>query len=244
MNKGKRTKVRAILAGVALALGAAHGYWLLSPVEAAGGGDVTLVKKVISARRDYQTSLEQLRSSYEAAGDAERTRWCEEELRSFHRVPKWAYVIDLDVAGPGLKPEQNVPAANELYRRAMAYKGKGFGSDYSDNQIRAELLLQQLLAQYPTSNKCSDSAYQLAEIYRTRKPAMYRRSAVYYERCFQWNPATATDARLEAARLYDKQLNERSKAIELYKLAINSETEERRRQEAQRRLTELNGARD
>ena len=58
------------------------------------------------------------------------------------------------------------------------------------------------------------------------------------------NPATATDARLEAARLYDRVLNERTKAIELYKLAVNSETEERRRAEAQRRLNELTGTRE
>ncbi len=239
-----RTAGRLILAGVAGCLGAGLWSFVAAPASGAGSGDVSLVKKVLVARRDYQTSLEQLHNAYEAAGDAERVRWAEEELKAFHRVPKWAYLIDLDVAGPGLKPDQNVPAANELYRRAMAYKGKGFGSEYSDNLIRSELLLQQLLAQFPTSNKCSDAAYQLGDIYKSRKPAMYRRAAVYFERSYQWNPATPTDARLEAARLYDRQLNERSKAIELYKLALNSETDERRRQEAQRRLNELNGARD
>ena len=154
-------------------------------------------------------------------------------------MPKPAYIMDLDVAGPGLRPDQNVPAANELYRTAMSYKGKGFGSDYTDNLIRAELLLQQLLGQYPTSNKCSDAAYQLADIYENRRPAQYRRAAVYYERCVQWNPTTQYDARLRAAKLYDRQLRERAKAIELYKAVLNHETDERRRQEAQRRLGEL-----
>ena len=61
------------------------------------------------------------------------------KLKQFHRVTKPAYIIDLDVAGPGLRPDQNVPAANDLYRKAMTFKGKGLGSEYTDNQIRAEL---------------------------------------------------------------------------------------------------------
>jgi TolA-binding protein len=154
-------------------------------------------------------------------------------------VPKPAYILDLDVGGPGLKPEQNVTAANELYRKAMTYKNKGLGSEFQDNQIRCELLLQQLLAQYPTSNKCSDAAYHLGDIYESRKPAQYRRAATYYERCEQWNPNTQHDARMRAARLYDRQLNEKSKAVELYKAVLSHETDERRRQEAQRRIGEI-----
>ena len=97
-------------------------------------------------------------------------------------------------------------------------------------------LLQQLLAQYPSSNKCSDAAYQLGEIYEARKPPQYRRAAIYFERCVQWNPNTQFDARLRAARLYDRQLSDRAKAVELYKDVMAHETDERRRQEAQRRL--------
>src|SRR4051794_2148689 len=183
--------------------------------QASSTTDVNLVKQVIAARRDYQLGLEQLHAYYNRTGDGEREHWAEEELKQFHRIPKAAYILDLDVAGPNLRPDQNVPAANELYRKAMSYKGKGFGQDHQDNLIRSELLFQQLLAQYPTSNKCSDAAYHLGDIYESRKPAQYRRAATYFERCVQWNPTTQFDARLRAARLYDRQLNERSKAVEL-----------------------------
>src|SRR5215212_3078044 len=113
MNREKRKVKGLAICAAPLALCVFHLAFLSPPAEGGPGGDVTLVKKVISARRDYQLGLEQLRTNYEAAGDAERLRWAEEELRAFHRVPKWAYVIDLDVAGPGLKPDQNVPSANE-----------------------------------------------------------------------------------------------------------------------------------
>jgi hypothetical protein len=211
-----------------------------TPGQPSAATDITLVKRVIAARREYLLALEQLHAYYESVGDAERQKWTEAELMQYHRVPKAAYIIDLDVAGPGLRPDQNVPAANEMYRKAMSYKGKGFGNDHQDNLIRSELLLQQMLSQYPTSNKCSDAAYQLADIYENRKPPQYRRAAAYFERCVQWNATTQYDARLRAAKLYDRQLNERGKAIAMYKAVLNHETDERRRQEAQRRLGELN----
>jgi hypothetical protein len=201
--------------------------------------EVSSVKRVIAARREYQAALESLRASYVATNDSEKLRWAEDELRQYHRVPKHAYVLDLDVPGPGLRAEQNIPQANDLYKRAMEYKDKGFGGDFIDNQIRAELLLQQLITQFPTSNKISDSAYQLGDLYESRAYRQYRRSAAYFERCFQWNSNTHLDARIRAARLYDKALNERPKAIELYKAVLATETEPARTKEAQRRLTEL-----
>lgn len=247
-NRGTRRLHRHIAIAVAMAMCSLfliHNSSLLfgqSRVPPAGAGvapEVNSVKRVIAARREYQASLEALRSFYASNTDTEKLKWTEDEIKQFHRVPKHAYVLDLDVPGPGLRAEQNIPGANELYRRAMEFKDRGFGNDYTDNQIRAEILFQQLINQYPTSNKNSDSAYQLGDIYESRAFHQYRRAASYFERCFQWNPNTHFDARIRAARLYDKALNERGKAIELYKLVTINETDQKRVQEAQRRLTEL-----
>ncbi len=231
-------------ASVALAAALGVATWAAPPRDRAATAtpsatDLQLVQRVIAARRDYQIGLEQLRAYYDSVGDAERARWAEDELRQFHRVIKAAYIMDLDVAGPGLRPDQNVVAANELFRKAMNFKGKGLGSEYTDNQIRTELLLQQLLQQYPTSNRCSDAAYYLAEIYESRRQSL--RAAVYFERCFQWNPATTLDARMRAAVLYDRQLNDRNKAIELYQAVLATETDSRVRKEAERRIADLGG---
>jgi len=227
-------------AAVALGLGVAAG---AQPRPAANtAGEIAAVKRVIAARREYQIALEQLHGYYAAIGEGENARWSEDELKQFHRVVKPAYVIDLDIAGPGLRPDQNVPAANDLFRRAMQFKDKGFGSDFADNRIRAEILFQQLLGQYPTSNKCPDAAYHLADVYESRKPPQHRRAAVYFERCVEWNPTTATDARLRAARIYDRHLNDKARASEWYRAILTHETDERRRQEAQRRLGEMNPA--
>src|SRR5438309_6637575 len=114
----------------------------------AASSDIELVERLLAARRDYQTTLEQLRGYYSSVGDVERARWAEEELRQFHRMAKQAYRLELDVPPPTLQAAYNVPEANELYRRGMEYKDRGWGTDYIDNQRRAELLFQQVLTSF------------------------------------------------------------------------------------------------
>ena len=204
--------------------------------------DVELVEHLLAARKDYQISLEQLRAHYIAVGDVERARWAEEELKQYHRITKHAYRLELDVPPPTLHAAYNIPEANDLYRRAMMYKDHGWSStDYIDNQRRAELLLQQLLTSHPQSDKIGDAAYQLGDIYEGKANHMPRRAALYFERCAQWDPTTKFDARLRAARLYDKTLNERAKAVEMYRAVMTIETDPKRMEEAQKRLAELNG---
>ena len=135
----------------------------------------------------------------------------------------------------------NVKEANDLYRSAMEYKGKGFGDDYVLNMRRSELLFREILEKYPNSDKIGDVAYQLGDIYEGRAYRQYDRAAKYFERSFQWVKGSRTDARLRAATLYDKQLNERSKAIELYRAVIDHDTDPDRLKQAEKRLAELNG---
>jgi TolA-binding protein len=202
--------------------------------------DVEKVERVIAARRDYQVALEQLRSHYVAVGDLERAHWAEEELKQFHRILKQAYRLELDVPPPTLQALYNVPEANDLYRRAMSYKDRGWsGTEYIDNQRRAELLFQQILTSYPQSDKIDDAAYQLGEIYESKAYKQYRRAAWYYERCVQWNQNTQYDARLKAARLYDKYLQERTRAMELYRDVTTHETDPKRIAEAEKRINEM-----
>jgi hypothetical protein len=209
----------------------------------AGPSDAELVERILAARKEYQAAMEQLRAHYLSVGDMERAKWAEEELRQYHRVPKQAYRLEIDAPPPTLQASYNIPEANDLYRRAMTYKDRGWGTDYVDNQRRAELLLQQLLTSYPQSDKIGDSAYMLGDIYESKSYKQYRRAALYFERSFQWNPNTHLDARLRAARLYDRVLQERSRAIELYRDVTTHETDEKRRQEALKRLAELTGGR-
>jgi TolA-binding protein len=201
--------------------------------------DVSAVKRVLAARQEYQASLEELRAQYLRTGDIEHVRWVEEELLSFHRISKRAFRLDLDVPPPTLTPNQNNAEANELFRRAVAFKSKGWGQELDDNYRRSELLFQQLITLYPQSDKLSETAYHLGDIYESRAFKQYRRAAMYYERSFQWNPQTSNESRLKAARLYDRTLSDHSKAVQLYREEINHTADPKRLEEAHKRLQEL-----
>lgn len=202
-------------------------------------GDLALVEKLIAARGEYQLSMEMLRSHYVKVGDVEKAKWAEQELLAFHRTPKRAFRLELDVPPSTLRGTVNIPAANKLYIRATSYQGRGWGTDYVDNQRRAELLFQQLLAKYPQSSRISDAAYQLGDIYEKNPYNHYRRAALYFERCYQWNPTTQFDARIRAARIYDRNLVDRNRAIEIYQEVTRTEADPTRIQEAVRRMDEL-----
>ena len=60
--------------------------------------------------------------------------------------------------------------------------------------------------------------------------------------CFQWNSRTQLDARLRAARIYDRNLTERNKAIELYREVTTRELDPKRVAEAQKRISDLSSA--
>jgi tetratricopeptide (TPR) repeat protein len=206
-------------------------------------GEVELVEAVLKARKDYWTSLDKLRQHYVAVNEIEKARWVEDELRSYHRMMKYSYRLDIkDVPPPTLQPKQNITEANTLFRRAIEYKGHGEGETYIDNQRRAEILLQAILEKYPESDKIAEAAYHLGDIYENYRPRpQYERAAAYYERSFQWNKASATDARLRAARIYDRDLKMLDKAKELYRAVMNHDTNPARVAEAEKRLTELSG---
>jgi TolA-binding protein len=205
--------------------------------------DVPLVERLLAARKEYQLTLEALRKHYIQTGDIQRARWAEDELLNYHRINKQAFLLQMDLPPPTLKPATNVPQANQFYMQAMKYKDKGWGTDFVDNQRRAEILLQKILTEHPQSTKIADAAYQLGDVYEGKAYKQYRRAAAYFERCYQWDTKTNTDARIRAARLYEKQLNDRTKAAQIYKEIITHETNERYIEEAKARLQEISNRR-
>jgi hypothetical protein len=204
-------------------------------------GEVELIETLIKARKDYWVALDKLRQHYVATNDIEKAKWVEEELKSYHRIMKYSYRLDVkDVPPPTLVPKQNLTEANNLFRRAVDYKSKGTGDELVDNQRRAEILLQAILEKYPESDKIAEAAYHLGDLYEHYKPRpQYERAAAYFERSFQWNKASATDARLRAAKLYDHELKMLDKAKELYRSVMNHDTNPARVEEAEQRLKEL-----
>ncbi|MFM8272295.1 MAG: tetratricopeptide repeat protein [Gemmata sp.] len=204
--------------------------------------DVPLVERALAARKEYEASLKALHEHYSKTGEKQRVMWAERELIAYHLIWKPSYNLDVkDVPPPTLEARVNVREANDLYKSAMEYKGKGIGDDYVLNMRRTELLLREVLEKYPNSDKIGDVAYQLGELYESRAYKQYDRAARYYERSFQWVKGSRSDARLRAAVLYDKQLNERSKAVELYRSVVEHDTNPEHIKQAEKRVGELTG---
>jgi tetratricopeptide (TPR) repeat protein len=214
----------------------------LPPSAGAAATDIALVERCLAARKEYENSLKSLYDHYAKAGDKIRLQWAERELMGYHIMWKPSYNLDVkDVPPPTLEGRVNVKEANDLYRTAMEYKGKGFGDDYILNMRRAELLFREVLEKYPNSDKIGDVAYQLGDLYESRAYKQHDRAAKYYERSTQWVKGSRTDARLRAATIYDRQLNERTKAIELYRAVVEHDTDPDRIKQAEKRLGELTG---
>lgn len=242
---------RRLCAGLMVSVGLAWGPGLAQSPPAAKkdsksgppNSDIAMWEKLKEARRSYVRTLLELRDYYNSISDFERMKWVEDEILQYHRITKHAYRLDLDVPVPTLQPKHNQRGANELFRDAMSYKERSTsGNEAIDNQRRAEILLQQLLERYPESDKIADAAYQLGDIYEKYRPTNQpRRAALYFERCFQWNKTTNLDARLRAARIYDKVLNDRTKASELYREVASHDGDTKRVAEAEKRLAEFAG---
>ena len=81
----------------------------------------------------------------------------------------------------------------------------------------------ELITQYPTSDKIDDAAYQIAEIYNHYLKDYYK-ALLYYQRVWQWDPQTPKAPRYAVARIYDDHLHDRAKALEYYQKAVNLET--------------------
>ena len=202
--------------------------------------DSESVERVLAARKEYQASLVALYQHYDKSGDRGRMKWVEEELKTFHMMNKPSYRLDIgDVPPATLEAKTNIKEANLLYVDAMKYKDKGSGGDYTLNQRRAEILLQEILQKYPTSDKIADVGYQLGDLYESRAFKQYGRAAAYFERSYQWRKGAQSDAIMRAAYIYDRLLNERGKAIDLYREEIHNDTEPARLKEAEKRLAEL-----
>ena len=198
-----------------------------------------LVKKVHQTRDAYQAALERLRAYYVHVSNSENLHWSEQELTDYHQTPKHPYILDLDLPSKNLKPDKSIPKANRMFRQALDWLQRPSLVDRDDNYKRAELLFRRLLRDYPTSDKLDETCYYLGEIYSSKYFQHYRRAAAFYEQVILYEPNTNLDARLQAARVYERHISNHRRAIELYQEVLRHEVDPEQTREARRRLDVL-----
>ncbi|MCE5186217.1 MAG: hypothetical protein LLF76_08850 [Planctomycetaceae bacterium] len=191
---------------------------------APNAGEVDFVENLAAARVAYRQSLEGLLSYYRSVGNATKAQWAQTELRTFDQMVRYQYIQPAEWTPKNLQAESAIPEADALYDRAIALYRESGGMIIvaSRSKLQEALgMFNQLIQQYPSSDKIDDAAYRAARIYEYLRN--YELAAVYYQRAFQWNPETPFPARFRAAYIMDQRLRMRREALQLYQESLVKE---------------------
>jgi tetratricopeptide (TPR) repeat protein len=180
--------------------------------------EAELVEQIALSRQNYKQGLEKLVDFYTKNGNNMKLNWANAELDALNKNPQYRFVIQAEAAGADLRAMNLEAGADVLYRDGMAYfnEGKPLVGFPNDGKLRMALeRFNQLIAQYPNSDKIDDAAYAAGQIYEYFKD--YSIAAMYYTRTFEWDKNTPHPAMFKAAYIYDRHLTNREKALDLYK---------------------------
>jgi TolA-binding protein len=217
---------------------------LPAPAALTEPGEIDIVEQLAANRQAYRQALALLVDYYSRSGNDIKMTWARRELDGLSAVPQYRYLLEAEVAGPGLRAATSIPQADELYHDAIsAYKkARGLVIFVDEKQLGIALdKLNQLITRYPSSDKIDDAAFTAGEIYEHFKD--YSIAAVYYNRAHQWDPQTTYPARFKTAYVLDKFLMQRAAALPLYRQAMEKELADypQYREFVARRIDELAG---
>jgi tetratricopeptide (TPR) repeat protein len=214
--------------------------------EVAGTSESDIVEQIAVHRQAYRQGLKLLIEHYKRMGNNRKLEWAEKELKAFDAIPQYKYIIDAEVAGPNLRASTSIPVADELYMDAVELHNQGDRLPLLKDADLLRIALDrynQLIRKYPSSDKIDDAAYKGGQIYEYFRD--YTIALTYYQRAYQWDPATIYPARFKAAYILDKRLHRRNEALKLYQEAIRKESRyEEWKEFAENRIRELTGTQE
>ena len=205
------------------------------------GAESDLVEQVAINRQAYRQYLESLVAYYESIGNNMKLTWAKDELKSLKKASKYNYIINAVTLGPNLRATASILEADYMYDEALRIEKKArklILITHEDNLRLAMNKYNNLITRHPTWDKIDDAAFRIAGILEYFKD--YTVALLYYQRTYQWDPATTLPAKYKAARLLDKHLYQRAEALEMYEQAVKQEgLSESYKQFAERRIAEL-----
>jgi tetratricopeptide (TPR) repeat protein len=181
-----------------------------------------MLEQLASYRQAYNSAMEQLANYYSKSGTSAQLSQTRDQIAAV-RATQYSYVVEAQVAGPDMRAMASVPAANTLYEAAVAKEKEARNLvGVNEKELRQALgMFDQLIREYPTSDKIGVAAWKAGQAYEDLSD--YALAALYYERAAQWDKNLPYPARFRAAYMYDKYLNDRPKALTLYKDSLNHE---------------------
>jgi tetratricopeptide (TPR) repeat protein len=197
--------------------------------------EVDLVEQMAANRNAYRAALSKLIEYYRTTGNATKLNWAQRELTT---MLQYRYLMAGETAYANMKALDRIPAADELFEEAMTLSG-GLMIAIQENKLRTALnKFNELITNYPSSDKIDDAAYRAGRIYEHFKD--YEIAATYYQRAFQWDDYTPYPARFRAAYVMDQHLHMRNEALTIYRMAHELESRYRTNTEfAEKRIREL-----
>ncbi|MEJ2702277.1 MAG: hypothetical protein P8Z79_07525 [Sedimentisphaerales bacterium] len=220
-----------------------------SVIDLSNTSEADLVEQIAVNRQAYRHSLQALETYYSRVGNNAKLQWVRRELQSYDTMVKYNYIAGPEIIPANAKPVASIPDADNLYSEAEAYERQAGlipGVDLAilkdENSLRLALAkYNELIKRHPSSDKIDDAAYRAGVIYEYFKE--YTIALLYYQSAYEWDADGVFPARFRAARLLDKYLYQKDRALQLYQQAIQTEGQYERyrewREYAERRVREL-----
>ena len=213
----------------------------MKTVSVVGASEADIIEQMAVNRLAYRQYLESLIAHYKKTGNNMKLVWAESEMKRLNKIPQYNYIIEASIAGPDLKAKDSNNMANYMYDEAYRLEkvAKRLVLIIDENLLRVALdKYNHVIKQYPTSDKIDDAAYRAAGIFEYFKD--YTIALLYYQRTYQWDPATINPARFKAAYVLDEYLHRRAEALELYQQALQKEKlSEEQKELVEKRIAEL-----
>jgi TolA-binding protein len=206
----------------------------LKSIDIQNFSEVDWVEQLQQVRANYRRILEMLSGTHP---------WAAKELSDLRYVRQYPYLVVVDIQQTDLTPKDSIVEADQLYDEAVSlFKGAKF-LPFINNKKKLKLALDkfnQLIKQYPTSDKIDDAAFYAGEISKEYFNDDVQ-AVKYYEMALKWNPKTPHPARFQAAVIYDFRMHDRSRAMALYQRVLTEEDDliESNTQFSAVRLTQL-----
>lgn len=197
-------------------------------IQVAGRTELDLVEEMILHRTMYARLLRALANYYNENGNAVKESWARTELNDLKYVKPYRYISDTETPSSELKPTQSVAEADKLFNEGRALMKKG-GSEIPGlyNQTTMKLALakfNELVDNYPNSDKIADAAFYIAEIHKEYFEEKDNSiAAEWYRKALQWNPNIRHPVRFQLAVLLDYRMHERENALAMYQEVVKNE---------------------
>ena len=188
-----------------------------------GADERVLVESVVLARQRFLQAVQDMLRLYDPS--VYKARRLQNVLDRFDPVRTYMYFLSVEIPPADVRATEVIPAAEALYDKAykLYREGKVLPgvTDYKKER-QALVTFLELARNHSRSTRAPLAAYHIGEIYKEYFNEDVR-AVHWYSRAWQWDPNITKPARFQAAVVYDLRLQNKAKAVDLYRQVLQHE---------------------